>query len=185
MFGAVIALVLDELLDAAIVMLIVLGSCALGFLQEFNASRAVEELRERLALSVMVLRDGARLSLPVIQLVPGDVIELCAGNLVPADGRILSARDFLVSEAALTGESFPVEKSAGTAAVDAPLAARSNSVFLGTSVRSGMATVLVAATGKATAFGTIATGLGRPQPELRIRARHPPVRLPAACGSWL
>ncbi len=89
-----IALVLNELLDAAIVMLIVLGSCALGFLQEFNGSRAVEELRERLALSVTVLRDGARLSLPVIQLVPGDVVELCAGNLVPADGRILSARDF-------------------------------------------------------------------------------------------
>jgi Mg2+-importing ATPase len=115
-FGAAIALLLHELLDASIVLLIVLGSCALGFLQEFNASRAVQALRERLALSVKVLRDGALTTCPVTELVPGDVVELSAGNLVPADGRVLSARDFLVSEAALTGESFPVEKEAKTVA---------------------------------------------------------------------
>jgi magnesium-transporting ATPase (P-type) len=112
-FGAAIALLLHELLDASIVILIVLGSCALGFLQEFNASRAVQALRERPALSVKVLRDGALTACPVIELVPGDVVELSAGNLVSAAGRILSARDFLVSESALTGESFPVEKAAG------------------------------------------------------------------------
>ncbi len=161
-FGAAIALLLHELLDAAIVILIVLGSCALGFLQEFNASRAVEKLRERLALSVKVMRDGACISLPVIDLVPGDVVELAAGNLIPADGRILSAHDFLVSEAALTGESFPVEKSEEIVAADAPLSARSNAVFLGTSVRSGMATVLIAATGRATALGAIAAWLETP-----------------------
>ena len=96
---------------------------------------------------------------------PGDVIELTAGNLVPADGRILAARDFLVSEAALTGKSFPVEKAPGTVAADAPLAARSNVVSLGTSVRSGMATVLIAATGRATELGAIAARLETPLPE--------------------
>jgi Mg2+-importing ATPase len=161
-FGACVALLLHELLDAAIVIMIVLGSGALGFLQEFNASRAVEKLRERLALSVRVFRDGVPRSLPVIDLVPGDVVELTAGNLVPADGRILSARDFLVSESALTGESFPVEKSEGIVAADAPLSARSNAVFLGTSVRSGMATVMIAATGRATELGAIAAWLETP-----------------------
>ncbi len=161
-FGAAIALLLHELLDASIVLLIVLGSCALGFLQEFNASRAVQALRERLALSVKVLRDGALISCPVTELVPGDVVELSAGNLVPADGRILSARDFLVSEAALTGESFPVEKETGTVAGDAPIAARTNAVFLGTSVRSGTARVLIAVTGRGTALGAIAARLQAP-----------------------
>ena len=161
-FGAAIALLLHELLDASIVLLIVLGSCALGFLQEFNASRAVQALRERLALSVKVLRDGALTSRPVVELVPGDVVELSAGNLVPADGRVLSERDFLVSEAALTGESFPVEKEAGTVAGEAPITGRSNAVFLGTSVRSGTARVLIAVTGRGTALGAIAARLEAP-----------------------
>jgi Mg2+-importing ATPase len=164
-FGACIALFLSQLIDATIVILIVLGSCILGFLQEYNASRAVEKLRERLALSVKTLRNGERVSLPVIELVPGDVVELAAGNLVPADGRILSARDFLVSEAALTGESFPVEKSPGIVPAEAPLSARTNSVFLGTSVRSGTATVLIAATGRATELGAVAARLETALPE--------------------
>jgi Mg2+-importing ATPase len=165
MFGACVALFLSQLIDATIVILIVLGSCVLGFFQEYNASLAVEKLRDRLALSVKTLRNGDRISLPVIELVPGDVVELAAGNLVPADGRILSARDFLVSEAALTGESFPVEKSPGTVPANAPLSARTNSVFLGTSVRSGTATVLIAATGRATELGAVATRLEAALPE--------------------
>ena len=177
-----IALAVHEMLDAAIVILIVLGSAALGFFQEFNASIAVSKLRQRLALSVTVLRDGVRRSLPVVNLVPGDIVELAAGNLVPADGRILAARDFLVTEAALTGESFPVEKSPGVVPADAPLAARTNCVFLGTSVRSGTATVLIAETGKATALGAIASRLGKRRPGDRVRPRRAPVRLSAHAG---
>jgi P-type Mg2+ transporter len=164
-FGAMVALVVHEWLDASIVLLIVLGSAALGFFQEFNASIAVSKLRQRLALSIPAIRDGAVISVPVADLVPGDIIELAAGNLVPADGRILSARDFLVSEAALTGETFPVEKSPGVVAADGPMAARTNAVFLGTSVRSGVATVLVVATGKNTALGAIAARLEAAAPE--------------------
>jgi Mg2+-importing ATPase len=164
-FGALVALVVQELLDATIVLLIVLGSAALGFLQEFNASIAVSKLRARLALLVPAIRDGVRRSVPVADLVPGDIVELAAGNLVPADGRIVAARDFLVSEAALTGETFPVEKVPGVVPADATLSARTNCVFLGTSVRSGVATVLITATGKATALGEIAARLEAASPE--------------------
>jgi magnesium-transporting ATPase (P-type) len=97
-------------------------------------------------------------------LVPGDVLVLSAGNLIPADGRILEARDFLVSEASMTGESFPVEKQPGVVPADTPLAQRTNVVFLGASVRSGTARVLVTETGRRTAFGAIAA---------RLRAREP------------
>ena len=97
--------------------------------------------------------------------VPGDVIRLAAGNLVPADGLVLEAKDFLVTEASLTGESFPVEKQAGVLPSDSPLAARTNSVFLGTSVRSGTARVLIVSTGRDTAFGDIAARLHEQAPE--------------------
>ena len=89
----------------------------------------------------------------------GDVIHLSAGNLIPADGVILGARDFNVSEAVLTGETFPVVKAPGRSAAEAFVAQRGNTVFTGTSVRSGTATVLVAATGVRTEFASIAAAL--------------------------
>lgn len=158
-FGAAVSLVLRDFVDAAIILAIVLGSALLGFFQEYRASAAVAELRRRLALTAKVLRDGRPLALPASGIVPGDVVELSAGNLVPADGLILAASDFLVSEASLTGESFPVEKQPGIVPAEAPLAARTNSVFLGTSVRSGTARVLVARTGRDTLYGAIAERL--------------------------
>lgn len=159
-FGASISFVLKDWTDAIIILLIVAGSTALGFSQEYRASEAVRQLRTRLALKVRVLRDGQIVILDASKLVPGDVILLSAGNLVPADGIIVEARDFLVTEAALTGESFPVEKAPGIAPADAPLARRSNTVFLGTSVRSGTATVLVACTGETTELAAVAKDIG-------------------------
>jgi len=97
--------------------------------------------------------------------VPGDVILLSAGNLIPADGRVLEAADFLVSESAMTGESFPVEKHPGVVTADAPIAARTNAVFLGASVRSGTAKVLAVRTGRDTEFGAIAARLKLRAPE--------------------
>jgi len=97
--------------------------------------------------------------------VPGDVILLSAGNLIPADGRVLEAADFLVSESAMTGESFPVEKHPGVVAADTPIAARTNAVFLGASVRSGTAKVLAVRTGRETEFGAIAARLRLRAPE--------------------
>ena len=163
-FAAAVSLGLSEWVDAAIILAIVIGSTLLGFYQEYRASAAVEELKKRLALTCRVVRDGVEGTVRADALVPGDVLVLSAGNLIPADGRILEARDFLVSEASMTGESFPVEKQPGVVPADAPLARRTNVVFLGASVRSGTARVLVVETGRRTAFGAIAA---------RLRAREP------------
>lgn len=138
-FGAFVSLALQDWLDAIIILSIVLGSSLLGFFQEHRASRAIAELKQRLALNASVLRDGAGTAVPVSSLVPGDVILLSAGKLIPADCLVLEAKDFLVSEASLTGESFPVEKQPGIVAAAAAISGRSNAVFMGSSVRSGSA----------------------------------------------
>jgi Mg2+-importing ATPase len=151
--GAVFSLVLHQWLDASIILAIVLGSAALGFWQEYRASAAVARLRARLALTAQVVREGVRRTLPVAEIVPGDLVLLSAGNLIPADGRVVEARDFLVSEAALTGESFPAEKTAGQA------------VFTGTSVQSGTATVRVEKTGRETRYAAIVARVAQPAPE--------------------
>lgn len=164
-FGAGISLWLHDWMDAVIILTIILGSATLGFVQEFRASVAVTALRRRLALTVEALRDGRITTIPASEVVPGDVIRLAAGSLVPADGVVLEAVDFLVTEASLTGESFPVEKHAGIVPVNTPLAGRLNSVFMGTSVRSGSASVLIVKTGRGTEFGAIAERLKIHQPE--------------------
>jgi Mg2+-importing ATPase len=158
-FAAAISLVLQQWVDAAIVLAIVLGSSLLSFFQEYKASSAVEELRKRLVLTCRVVRDGIEQVVPVSTVVPGDHILLSAGNLIPADGLVLKAQDFLVSEASMTGESFPVEKRPGIISPDAPIAARTNAVFLGASVRSGTARILAVKTGSRTEFGAIAARL--------------------------
>lgn len=163
-FGASVSLWLHEWVDAGIILAIVLGSALLGFAQEYRAAVAIAALRRRLALTVQALRDGALMTIPATEVVPGDIVQLAAGSLVPADGVVLEAVDFLVTEASLTGESFPVDKRPGVVPADTPLAARSNVVFLGTSVRSGTARMLVIQTGRNTEFGAIAA---------RLRAREP------------
>jgi Mg2+-importing ATPase len=154
--ASLVSLVAAEWVDAAVVLAVVFGSTILGFLQEFIASHAIEQLRSQVTIKSIVVRDGAESTVPSAQVVPGDVVRLAAGSLIPADARVLEANDFFVSQAVLTGETFPVEKMPGTAAPAAGLTERSNCVFMGTSVRSGTARVLIAATGKDTVFGQIA-----------------------------
>lgn len=163
-FAAVLSLILKQWEDATIILIIVFGSTLLGFSQEYRASTAVEQLKRRLALNCQVMRDGVEKTVPVATVVPGDLVLLSAGNLVPADAVVIEAQDFLVSEASLTGESFPVEKRPGVIKPETPLAARTNAVFLGTSVQSGTAKVLVVETGRRTEFGKIGA---------QLRARHP------------
>ncbi|MFZ2156151.1 MAG: magnesium-translocating P-type ATPase [Bradyrhizobium sp.] len=164
-FAAAISLLLQQWVDSAIILAIVVGSTLLGFFQEYRASTAVEELKQRLALTCRVVRDGVELVVPVSAVVPGDLILLSAGNLIPADGLVIEAEDFLVTEASMTGESFPVEKRPGIVEPEAALSARTNAVFLGASVRSGTAKVLVVETGHRTAFGAIAARLRTREPE--------------------
>lgn len=160
LFGAVVSLGLREWLDATIILAIVGGSGLLSFMQEYRASRAVEALRQRLALKVCVLRGGGQRDLPVAEIVRGDLVRLAAGNLVPADGLVIEASDCQVTQAALTGESLPVEKQPGVAAADAGVADRTNCLFMGSSLRSGTATMLVMETGGRTQFGAIARRVG-------------------------
>ena len=148
-----------------IVVSIVILSMTLDFVQEVRAQNAVEALRRSVAVQATVLRDGAKLSLPIDQLVPGDIVELIAGDLVPANSRLLESRDLFVNQALLTGEPYPAEKQASDSATGAENpAGASNAVFAGTSVISGTATIVICRTGSKTALGNLATSLAEKPP---------------------
>ncbi|MBX4927888.1 magnesium-translocating P-type ATPase [Rhizobium binae] len=163
--AAAISASLGEAHEAIIITLIVLASCLLGFFQEYGASQATEKLKQRLSHKTTAVRDGIEIVIRSDEVVPGDVLHLSAGSLIPADGVILEARDLNVSEAVLTGETFPVVKRPGIAEAGAPLSRRNNVVFAGTSVRSGTACVLIVKTGMQTEFAAIAASLDRQVPE--------------------
>ncbi|MGZ5476416.1 MAG: P-type ATPase, partial [Thermoanaerobaculia bacterium] len=164
-FAAAVSALTSEWVDATIVVLIVIASAGLGFVREYNAQRAAGALRSRIRTRANVMRDGAPRMIAIEEVVPGDVVLLAAGSLVPADGIVTDATDFFVSEAVLTGESFPVEKSSGLLPPLTTLAKRTNSVFLGTNVRSGTARCVITGTGRGTEFGGIAHRLTLRPPE--------------------
>ncbi len=157
---------LGERVNASIIVLMVALSVGLNFIQTYRSHRVAERLREAVAPTATALRDSGWSEIRRRDLVPGDIVRLAAGDRVPADARLLEARDLHVQQAALTGESMPAEKDAGDleSAPRQPVEAR-NVVFLGTSVVSGTATALVVATGPATAFGDIAARLSLRPPE--------------------
>ncbi len=167
--ATIVSAFLGDWADAIIIFAIVLGSALLSFFQEYNASSAAEKLRAQVSLKSQVVRDGQPLSIPSDQVVPGDVVLLTAGSLIPADGLVMDAKDFFVSQSVLTGETFPVEKKPGPVAADASLAGRTNVVYMGTSVRSGSARALIVETGPATAFGQIADRLVLRPPETEFQ----------------
>lgn len=150
----------------AIVVVIVMLSVVMDFIQETRAQNAVDALRRQVALRAQTIRDGRETTLLVSQLVPGDVVQLSAGDLVPADGRLLVVRDFFVNQALLTGEPYPVEKHSADAVMPvSDLNDAANAAFAGTSVVSGTATLLVCRTGRATVLGQLAdTLIGKPPP---------------------
>lgn len=164
-FASVVSLVVHDWLDAAIVLVIVLVSALLGAGQEYRASHALEQLRRRVAITARVRRDGTLVEIPAGEVVPGDVVELSAGSLIPADGLVLAARDCFVSQGLLTGETFPVEKRPGQARPEASLAERDNCLFMGSSLRSGTATLLAVRTGADSEYGQIARSLSLRPPE--------------------
>jgi Mg2+-importing ATPase len=164
-FAACVSVLTGEWIDAAIVLAIVLASVGIGYSREYRAQAAVEELKARVRTGTTVLRDARPATIPIRDVVPGDVILLSAGSLIPADALVLEATDCFVNESVLTGESFPVEKKPGAVARAAGLTERLNCVFLGTNVRSGTARCLVVATASATQFGAIAHRLTLRPPE--------------------
>jgi P-type Mg2+ transporter len=164
-FAVIVSAFAGEWVDAGAVILVVIGSAVLTFIQEYRATNAVEKLLARVQIKATVLRDGQSVALPIERVVPGDIALLAAGNLIPGDGLILDAKDCYVDQAVLTGETFPVEKMPGLVAETASLAERANTLFMGTHIRSGTATLLVVQTGTSTAFGQIAERLTLRPPE--------------------
>lgn len=154
--ATIVAMVLGDVIDGAIIIAIIVASGLLGFWQENRADAAVAELLASVQVTARVLRDGAAREVRVGDVVVGDVILLAAGDLVPADCRLLESSTLQVDASALTGESFPAEKDAdGTVAADAPVAARVTTVQFGSHVVSGEATALVMAIGSDTEFGRV------------------------------
>jgi Ca2+-transporting ATPase len=159
--AATLSLLLGKLLEAGAIAAIVVLFVALGFVQEQRAERAIAALRRMSAPEVRVRRDGADTAVAATQLVPGDVVVLEAGNVVPADLRVVASASLRVQEAALTGESEPVDKTTGPDDGDTALADRRGMVFSGTQVVHGRGVGLVVATGMRTELGHIAALLGR------------------------
>ena len=164
-FAALLSLFLKDAVDAGIILAIVLVSGLLGFWQERGAAGAVEKLLAMVQIKATCLRGGKPVDVHTDQVVPGDVVVLQAGDIIPADCLILDSKDLFVNEAALTGETFPAEKSAATLPADTPLAKRTNSLLTGTSVASGTANAVAVLTGKSTEFGKVSQTLTRKPPE--------------------
>jgi len=164
--ASLVSLVLGDKADASIILAMVLLGVAINFAQTYRSQRAIRKLRENVAPTATALRDGQWQEVDRREIVPGDMVRVSAGDLIPGDGNILESRDLYVQEAALTGESLPAEKHAAPPAPNSVADENaSNRVFLGTSVVSGTATVLVTGTGRRTAFGGIAERLAMRPPE--------------------
>ncbi len=147
--AAAISASTGERVSAAIIVLIVLFSAFLDFFNTFKAERAVETLQKRVMITAAVLRDGRLREIPAVAIVPGDIVELKPGDLVPADGPLREARDFFVNESSLTGESFPIEKKTGDV------------LLMGSSAVTGQGRMEISATGRNTKFSAIASSLAK------------------------
>jgi Mg2+-importing ATPase len=158
--------ILRELPNMIIIFSIVFLSVILDFYQESKASRAAEMLKEKVTTTATVLRDNVKSEVKLSEIVPGDIIYLSAGDITPADARVVTAKDLFINQSALTGESFPVEKIPAPVKVkDASITEWSNYLFMGTSIVSGTSTAVVVKTGGSTEYGKIAKRLVEKAPE--------------------
>ena len=167
LFAGVISGLTKELLNSAIIFAIVLMSVVLTFMQETRAEKAADELKERVATTTTVTREGTKKEIKLSEVVPGDIVNLSAGDIVPADARVIGSKDFFVDQSALTGESFPVEKTASPVALQcvANVGEWTDFLFMGTSVVSGSATAVVVKTGGSTEYGKIVKRIVERKPE--------------------
>jgi Mg2+-importing ATPase len=157
---------LGDVVPTAIIFSIVLFSVFLDVYQESKAERAAEMLKEKVATTATAVRDGSKKEIRLSEIVPGDIVYLSAGDIVPADARLISSKDLFADQSALTGESFPVEKTAAPLTEKgASITEWNNCLFLGTSVVSGTATAVAMKTGGSTEYGKIAKKLVARQPE--------------------
>ncbi len=156
---------LGDVTDAIIILIIILISSCLGFWQEKGAAHAVEQLLKMVQIRCRILRDGEECEWPVEKVVPGDIIMLSAGDVIPGDSLLLDSKELFIDEAAFTGETYPVEKNAGILPADTVLSKRSNALLMGSHVISGKARAVVVRTGGRTEFGKISGRLRLKSPE--------------------
>ena len=158
--------VAHDVRSAVVIYAMIILSIVTDFIQEYKSEKAVEKLKEKVISTVEVLRDGKRGMIKASELVPGDVVLLSVGTIVPADARVISSDDFFVNESTLTGEAFPVEKNnVPLADANVDINSQKNIVFMGTNVVSGYASVVIIATGANTVYGRIASKMGEPSQE--------------------
>ena len=155
MVGAVVTFLLEDYLDTWVIGVVVVVNALIGYIQEGRAEKALDAVRGMLADQAVVIRGGETLTIPATDLVVGDVVQVESGSKVPADCRVLEARNLSAAEASLTGESVPVEKHVAEVGEDTPLADRTPMVYAGTLITTGVATALVVATGTDTELGRI------------------------------
>jgi P-type Mg2+ transporter len=155
--------------DAAIIATILAASVGLGFANEYKAEKTAEALHSSVRHRCVVLRGGHPRTTDVTELVPGDVVDLQLGQVVPADLRLLAATGLECDESVLTGESLPAEKNPAPVPAGTPLAELASCALMGTVVRAGSGTGVVVATGGQAEFGRIALGLGQRQPETEFQ----------------
>ena len=178
--SAALAVALGKTADGTVVLGVVVLNAVVGFVQEYRAGKAIEALMDMVALTATVVRGGVRKSVPTAELVPGDVVVLGSGDKVPADMRLISARNLRVEEAPLTGESAPVEKGVEPLAEETLLADRLNMVFGGTLVVHGTGFAVVVGTGSDTELGRISSMLSETS-----RIETPLTLQLATVGRWL
>jgi Mg2+-importing ATPase len=155
---AVIAFATEDIRSGVVMLGMVVMGVALRFIQESRADKAAAALKAMIKVTTTVLRDGEEVEIPLKEVVPGDVVKLAAGDMIPADVRIVSSKDLFIIQASLTGESLPVEKFDTQETKDS-LVELSNICYLGTSVESGSATAVVINTGSDTYFGQMAKSI--------------------------
>jgi Mg2+-importing ATPase len=165
LFAVGLSFLLHDITNAIIILAIVLMSGLLGFWQEHGAADAVAKLLAIIQITATLLRDGKPTEVSIEEIVPGDIVLLKAGDIIPGDSLLLESNSLFVNEAALTGETFPVEKIAGVLPAETPLGKRTNSLFTGTYAVSGTGTALVVKTGKETEFGQVSESLKQKPPE--------------------
>ena len=172
--AAALSFAVGERTDSAIILVVVIAGGLLGFWQERRAANAVQQLLSLVRTTTTVVRENTPVSVPLEDVVPGDVVVLSAGAKLPADCRLLDADDLFVDESALTGESFPVVKHAGPSPAEAPLNDRPGAAFLGTHVVTGRARAMVVLRGADTEFGRLSARLAAAAPETEFErgVRH-------------
>ncbi|MCJ7763347.1 magnesium-translocating P-type ATPase, partial [Candidatus Bathyarchaeota archaeon] len=166
MIAGAVSATLGQIPSVVVIYTMVFLSVSLAYYQETNASKAAELLKEKVATSTTVIRDNVKQEIKLPFVVPGDIIHLSAGDITPADARVIEAKDLFVNQSALTGESFPVEKTSMPINVrGASITEWTNYLFMGTSIVSGTATAVVVKTGGSTEYGKIAQRLVERAPE--------------------